>query len=195
MNNNWHLPYDHSGKWQSNIPSIFNPSSKITFYQLVAEMTLWNRESYLKGHIKLSRGPGWSKAISGQVRSLCQQSVVLCNYFPFILDEPLVCVAFKNFFRNTRCMKIGAFKKNRLNKKGNLNISQAEKDVVNGIRAELDKLIKQRDTFKNVVAKTIEKKANEEIKFQSGNNSGGKMNVGSLLSLEKKLFSINEKPN
>src|SRR6185312_9902712 len=101
-------------------------------------------------------GKQWYHSIARDVRSLNQQTPVLCNYFPHPDDEPLVIVAFKNFFRQNRVVKIGGFKKTRIVTKGArevINISQDEKDVVLGVANELERLLKQRDSFVSVIPK------------------------------------------
>jgi len=117
-----------------------NPMSTITFPQLVAEMVFFNRSTYIKTYPKIQKGSGWTKGIESQYRSVIQQCYNLCNYFPKADDNKLVELSFRNFFRNNRCMAIGAYRKTRLTKNNKINISQAEKDVIKGITYELEKL-------------------------------------------------------
>jgi hypothetical protein len=182
------LPYNHAGKWQKNIQSIFNPDSKITWVQFIMEMVVYNRTRYLKNYPVILKGPRWSHTIANQIRALSQQSSALVNYFPHIEDEPLVAVAFKNVFRNNRVIKIGQFRKARVKKTGNSNITKDEKDIILAVTKELERLIKQRDTFKNAISKSLEEKPKniQDVKFgyRSKAIKGG---LGSLIELENKL--------
>lgn len=145
-----HVPYSHN--YKKVFDSIFNPQDKITFPQFVAEMVIFNRERFIKDFQKIQRGPGWSKQLSRIVRGLVQQAGVVCNYFPDINEDPLVEQAFRSFFRNNRVFKIGQYRKTRVKKDGKLNITQDEKDIINGINAEYQKLLKKRNIFKEVRA-------------------------------------------
>lgn len=189
MDINWFdLPYSHN--WKKNVQSIFDPNSKITFPQFIMEMVLFNRERYWGKFPKIPRGQGWSNALMKQVRQLIQQSTTLCNYFPHVDNDPLVDVAFRNFFRNNRVTKIGQYRKTRYTIKGDRkvsNITQDEKDVINGVMFEYNKLIKQRDTFINT--KPTEIKDPATIKFDTQNNNSGKKSLNNLLELEKRLLN------
>lgn len=177
------LPYQHT--YQKNLQSIFDPNAKITAPQFISEMLIWNREHYIKSHPKLPRGEGWSRSIVTQFVKLVQQATALLNYFPHIQDEPLVLVAFKNVFRNHAVMKIGGFRKVRVTKEGKINITKEEKAIVTMIEEELNRLIKQRDSFKVVAEKQIQKNP-EQTTFKTTVGSS-KKNFKSLLDLESKL--------
>lgn len=176
-------PYSH--KWHKIHVSIMNPIAKITFPQYIMEMAVYNRTKFLKTFPKIQKGPKWSQQIAKQVRQLCQQASVICNYFPHPDDEPLVVVSFRNFFRTNRTTKIGAFRKARINKTGKSNITIDEKDVVTGITKELKRLQKQRDMFKTV----LKDKDLDEIKFKTNHGTIRKDNKQSILELEKELFN------
>jgi hypothetical protein len=150
-------------------------------------MILFNREQYINSFQKLPRGPGWSNAIQRQVRSLVQQAIVVCNYFPDIKTEPLVIVAFKSFIKNNRVFKIGQYRKTRITKQGKVNITQDEKDVVKGISKELDKLISARDCTKSVVEE-IKIPEQKQVSFATNRNKQtSKSNLLSLMELENKI--------
>lgn len=175
------VPYSHS--YKKVFDSIFNPQDKITFPQFVAEMVIFNRERFIKSFQKLDRGPGWSNQISRTVRGLVQQATVVCNHFPSIEEEPLVEEAFKSFFRNNRVFKIGQYRKTRVSKTGKLNITQDEKDVIKGIKAEYDKLTKKRQVFKEVRAK--EEPQKEKIVSRYANKPKGVLD--DILAMEASL--------
>lgn len=171
------LPYDHKGRWQANIESIMNPGQKITWPQFISEMVCYNRTRYWTTYKDVKRGNDWHKSIPKQVRDLVQQSYVLCNYFPHPADEPLVIVAFKNVFRNFATTKIGQFRKVRVTKTGKQNITQDEKDVITAVNKELERLIEQRNVFKEAIqiAKVqSEGQKTGEIKFDTGTKKSRK---------------------
>ena len=180
----WKKKPKYNHKWRKIYTSIMDPTAKITFPQYIMEMVIYNRMRFLKTFPKIHRGPGWSQQIAKQVRQLCQQSSTICNYFPHPDEEPLVIASFRNFFRNNRAMKIGAFRKARINKNGKCNITNDEKDIVVGVTKELERLQKQRDIFKTVV----KKQNNGEIKFKTNHGSLKKDKKKNVLELEKKLF-------
>lgn len=180
------LPYDHSGRWHKKYDSILNPNGqKITWPQFITECIIYFRTKLLKNYSDVKIGPNWHQPITKDVRQLNQQAAIICNYFKHPDDEPLVIVAFKNWFRNHKPLKMGQFRKNRISTKNGrqvLNIDQAEKDVILGVSCELERLIKQRDLFKNTV-KTIDT-TNKPIKFQYNT---GQSSLSKLLEIEKKL--------
>lgn len=183
------LPYDHSGRWGKNVESIMNPNSKVTWPQLIAEFVIWFRRQLIKDYKDIKLGPKWSNQIQKQVRSLNQQASVLCNYFPHPNDEPLVKVAFKNYFRKFKPLKIGQFRKVRFTKKNNRevsNITQDEKDIVIGIKTELDRLIKQREQFKVVATKEIKKEEKVTFKTSSSGKSGS---LAQILKMENEIIN------
>lgn len=180
------VPYSH--KYPKAFTSIFNPQSKITFPQFVAEMVIFNRARFIKDFPKIEKGPGWSKQISKVVRGLVQQATVVCNYFPDINEDPLVEEAFKNFFRNNRVFKIGQYRKVRVTKAGKLNITQDEKDIINGIDAEYKKLVKKRQIFREV--RTVDEP--QKTKIVSKYSSKSKGVLDDILEMEKSLERIED---
>lgn len=194
----WKIPpYSHS--WSKNIDSVMNPlGSKITFPQFVVEMLIYNRCKYIKSFPKIVRGEGWSNAISKQIRGLCQQAYLICNFFPHPQEENLVTVAFKNVFRNQMVFKIGQFRKVRIYKDGKLNITQDEKDIIMAVSAEFNNLKSARDSLKAVTQgfkpnfsnfdKNDENLKEKDIKFRKVDDiqvSGGKKSLGDLMKIEK----------
>jgi hypothetical protein len=187
-NTDWkNLPFDHSGRWQKKIDSIMNPGTKITWPQFVAEMIIYWRTRFIKDYQDITIGPDWYKPIMKHVRDLNQQSTVICNYFPHPDDEPMVTVAFKNWFRKNRPMKIGRFRKTRIKPNGSLNITQDEKDVIYGVQSELDRLIKQR----SIISSDVKKRpapSNDTVQYDTtGPQRKNKNNLRYLLDLEKKM--------
>ena len=144
-------PFDHKGRWKKIVKSIMNTEALTTFPQFVSEMVLFNMDRFLKDFPPITRGKGWSSSIPDKVRKISQQAYVICNYFPHPDDEPLVPVAFKNYFRQNQVCTIGGFRKVRIKKNGSCNVTQAEKDVVTGVQHELSRLIKQRSIMSVVV--------------------------------------------
>lgn len=152
------LPYNHSGSWEKNMDSIMSPGTKVTWPQLIAEFVIYWRTKYIDSYKGIKQGEGWYRSIAAQVRKLNQQASVICNYFPHPNDEPMVIVAFRNWFRNNRTMKIGQFRKVRSTTKNGktvVNITQDEKDTVYGLKTEFDKIIKQRKAFLDAVPDDI----------------------------------------
>lgn len=170
------LPYDHAGRWQKNMDSVMNPGTKVTWPQLIVEFVVYWRSKYIDSYKTIQRGANWYRSIAREVRNLNQQACVLCNYFPHPTDEPLVLLAIKNWFRDRRVMKIGRYRKVRVTSDGKINITQDEKDIVYGIKAELDKLIKQRSVFINVKPQEVK----TDIKFRTNNNLQKNTNLRSL---------------
>jgi hypothetical protein len=187
------LPHDHSGTWEKKYDSIMAPGEKVTWPQLIAEFVVYWRTRLLPQYPEVPKGKGWSKNISGQVRNLNHQASVICNYFPHPDSEPLVIYATKKFFRTVRPLTIGGYRKNRVNAKGKLIVTQAEKDIVLGIQAELDRALKTRNVYQD--AKPTEVKAPQDITFETAKRVTKKNNLAYLLSLEKQVKSqqtINE---
>lgn len=148
--NFYEVPYNHAGTWERDIDSIMNPGTKVTWPNFIVECIIYWRIKLIKDYPKVTKGPGWSKIISGQVRRLAQQVHVLVNYFEHPSQEPLVVVAFKNYLRQNRVTTVGGYRKVRyktINDRKVLNISKAEKDFINGVAAELNRLKKQRESF------------------------------------------------
>jgi hypothetical protein len=172
-----------------------NPGSKVTWPQYVAEMVIYWRTQFIKDYKDIQRGQDWHKTIQKPVRDLNQQAAVICNYFEHPNKEPLVAVAFRNFFRKTKPMKIGQFRKVRFTEKNGRrvsNITQDEKDVVTGINAELNRLIIQRDMFIAATPKSKDPlKSQEEIKFKTTGSSKKKGGLGNILALEQQLKKDN----
>ena len=129
-----------------------NPISKCTLPHLIAEWVIDTRSKFIKTFPNIKRGHGWSTAISRQVRGLCQQASVLCNYFDHPDDDRIVYAAFKNYFTKNRIFKIGQYRKVRLSKEGKINITQDEKDVVKGILMEY-MYLKNKYTNDNIIQK------------------------------------------
>lgn len=153
------VPYNHSGRWHKKFDSIFAPEEKVTWPQYISECVVFWRIKLLKDHPQVTRGKGWSKSIQREFRMLVQQASVVCNFFPHPDDEPLVIYSVKKFLRERRVCSLGGFRKYRtkVSKAGNevLTITQAEKDVINGIQYELDKVVKARNIIK-AIEKPIE---------------------------------------
>lgn len=183
------VPYNHSGRWEKIYDSIMAPGEKCTWPQFIVEMVIYWRSRLIPDFPAITKGKGWSKSIAGQVRRLEQQAAVICNYFPHPQDEPLVVYAVKKYFRTNRITSIGGFRKNRVKVTGGKEkclVSQAEKDVVLGIQAELDQALKLRSTYEQV--KPSEPKQPHEVTFETAKRTTPKKNsVAYLLSLEKQL--------
>lgn len=179
-------PYNHK-TWPKDQKSIMNPNARVTWPQFIAEMVVWNRTRIINEYKQIKMGEGWSNAISDKVRKLVQQAYAICNYFPHPNEEPLVYVAFKNFFRNNRVLKIGQFRK------GRKSITQDEKDVVKGVMVELDKLLKQRNVFAESTEKIIQEDPSKEKTFRTEQTTAKPKNsLSALLELERKLASKKE---
>lgn len=187
-NINWfELPYSHS--WEKNVDSIMNPGSKVTWPQYVAEMVIYWRTQIIKDYKEIKRGPGWYKTIPKVVRDLNQQASVICNYFPHINDEPLVAVAFRNYFRRTHTLKIGQFRKVRFTEKNGrkiLNITQDEKTIIIGITAELERLLEQRNIFAKASEKVKAQAEKKDVSFKTTTSTPKKGSLASILALEQK---------
>lgn len=136
----------------------------------------------MKDYKEIKYGEGWYLPIQTQVRHLNQQSHSICNYFPHPDDEPLVIAAFKNVFRKLRPLSIGGFRKTRQTKNGKLNITQAEKDIIIAIECELERLIAQRDIFKDVVP--VVTQSNQGIVFSTDKPTNRVKNPISIINLE-----------
>jgi hypothetical protein len=165
-----------------------NPDEKITWPQLIAEFVIFFRTRMIKNYPKVSKGKGWSSQIQKQVRDLNQQATVICNYFPHPDDEPLVVYAVKKYFREHKPLKIGQFRKARLSSKGgkeHLTITQAEKDVVLGINAELMKVIKSREQFNSIKIQPEDDRKPRTFDAQHNRHKRG--NLTYLLEMEKEL--------
>lgn len=142
---NWFdLPYNHCGTWKQVIISVMDPNGKVTWPQFIVELVIVSRRKFIPKYRDIKLGRGWSREISGEVRKLVQQATVLCNYFEHPDKDPLVRAAFLKYFREHTPMKIGQYRKTRYKMLGNgrkvCTITQDEKDIVNGIYAEFEKL-------------------------------------------------------
>ena len=177
----YNVPYDHSGRWDKNEKSIFNPGTFVTWPQFLAECVIWWRSKLIKDFPKITYGKGWSNAISGQYKRLIQQMYQLCNYFPHPEDDKLVRVSFKNYIRKNRVTQVGSYRKNRITKDGKLNISDAEKDFVKGVEHEFNQLKKQRESLYNEM-NNIPQKTKDQIKFRTKKTS--KNNINKLMDME-----------
>lgn len=178
-------PYEHSGTWHKKFPSIMNPNGdKITFPQLIAEYVVYCRMQVLKSYQDITYGPDWYKPIMKDIRSLNQQACAICNYFPHPDQEPLVVVAVKNIFRKQRPLTIGGFRKSRVTKNGKINITQGEKDILTAIQYELERLIKQRNVFSDIVHQIEAKK---DPTFNSNKGYGKNTNIAALIKAEEKI--------
>lgn len=162
------LPFSH--KWEKTYTSLFDPNSKITFPQLVAEMLIWCLSKWAEPYKSIKKGPGWSTSISKQVRNINQQSYIICNHFPNPADDPLVEIAFKNFFRKHRPNSIGQARKT------DKSVTKVEKDTIKAIKHEYETLKAERDRIQIAAEKQkpIEEKPIEQIKFRI-NNSKNRM--------------------
>ena len=184
------LPYDHKGRWEKNYDSILAPGEKVTWPQFIVEMVIYWRKKIIKGYPEIKMGKGWSRPIQTQVRNLEHQAAVICNYFPHPQDEPLVVYAVKKYFRTNRPLKLGGFRKNRfkINEKTgreSTTISQTEKDIVLGIRNELDKVLATRNVYHEITP--VEPKKPHEITFGPAKRPVKKAGLSYLLSLEKQI--------
>ena len=198
MSINWkdHPFYNHEGRWVKKYQSIMDPMSKVTWPQLIAEFVVYWRIRCLKDYPKVNKGKGWSNSIQKQVRDLNQQAAAICGYFPHPDDEPLVLYAVKKYFREHKPLKIGQFRKVRtFTKNGRecLNITQAEKDVVLGINAELMKVMKTRDSFSIAAPATDSEKINTFNTNATSSKKKGSLSF--LIELEKELKAqqVNDK--
>jgi len=142
----------------------------------------------LKDYKDIVFGPDWYVPIQKQVRALNQQAYTICNYFPHPDDEPLVIVAFKNIFRKQRPLTIGAFRKVRQTKNGKINITQAEKDILSALQYELDRLIKQRNLFTDIIPKE-NKTVKENVTFSSAKSYAKNKGLKALMNAEQKIKS------
>ncbi len=188
--NEWPF-YNHENRWVKKYQSIMDPTSKVTWPQLIAEFVIFFRKRYIKGYPDVPTGKGWSQAIQKQVRDLNQQASIICAYFPHPDDEPLVVHAVKKYFRENKPLKIGKCRRIRIIKNKNrekVNISQAEKDVVLGINHELMKAIKARNICSEVIIPVTTEESKEKTfntqEFAHGKKRG---NLSYLLELEKQL--------
>jgi hypothetical protein len=186
------LPFDHAGRWEKKVDSLFAPGEKVTWPQFIAEMVIFWRSRYLKDFPKIEKGKGWSRPIQKIVRDLNQQAAVICNYFPHPDDEPLVVYAVKKYFRTHKPLKIGRVRKSRVTKTGGrerVNITQSEKDVVLGINAELMKVLETREVF-NKATPSEPKKEPEKVTFAASTASKPKRgSLAYLVALEQQLKS------
>ncbi len=191
MKMDWaNLPYQHES-WSKNIPSIMAPGEKVTWPQFIAEMVIYWRSKIIKDFPKIKMGKGWSGSIQKQVRELNQQATVLCNYFPDPVSEPLVIYAFKKYFKERRPLKIGRYRKNRVNKKGNIGITQDEKDIVLGLTAELKTVMETRESFNKVDPAPAKEQNPQEITFNTQTSvvAKRKNTLASLMEMEKQIKS------
>lgn len=186
VNINWteDLPFNHKGKWQADQDSIMSPGTKITFPQFIMEMVIYNMSKYLKDFPKISKGPQWSLDIPDKVKKITQQAYNVCNYFPHPIEEPLVTVAFKNYFRNNRVFTIGQYRKTRFTKAGKCNITDAEKNIVKGVQKELDRLINQRDILKST-NDTVSVDVSKTPKFRTQLKTSKKLDIFEALKNEQ----------
>lgn len=135
---NWKvLPYNHSGKWEKKFDSIMSPGEKVNWPQYLVELIIVNRAKIFDEY-KVTKGKGWSKPLSKQVRSLQQQIYVILNYFPHPDEEDIVYKTFLTYFKKYKPLKIGQFRKYRtatdkVSKKEYCNITQCEKDTIKGL--------------------------------------------------------------
>jgi hypothetical protein len=191
------LPYNHAGKWEKKYESILAPREKVTWPQFIVEMVIYWRKKFIKNYPEIKIGKGWSRPIQTQVRNLEHQASVICNYFPHPDQEPLVIYAVKKYFRTAKPLKLGGFRKNRVavNKetgRENLTICQAEKDVVLGIKNELDKALAMRNVYQE--AKPTEVKSPQNVTFGPAKRPAKKAGLSYLVALEKQLKS-EQKPS
>lgn len=190
MNINWfeEPPYQHEG-WPKNLDSIMNPNGgKVTWPQLLSEYVIFWRKKLLPNYKDIPMGADWYKTISAPVRQLNQQTNNILRYFPHIKDEPLTIVAFKNWCRKNRPLTFGGYRKTRVNKQGKCLVTQAEKDVVIGVWAELEVLIKQRNILSEVAKKNPIKPREELLKvFKSESVKPSEGSIAYLIELENKL--------
>lgn len=166
------IPFNHT-EWTRKYKSIMNPSGQVTWPQLLMEMIIYNRRKYIAKYKELALGPGWSKAIGGEIRRLTQQSYQICNFFANPNNDPLVEVAIRNFVNKTNCLTYGCVKKNG-------EITQQAKDFINGVECELNKL-KQKVT----ITKTTE--APKPIQIAATFPNKNKNSLESILELEKRI--------
>lgn len=179
------LPYNHVGRWNKCVVSIFNPIEKITWPQYLAELIIQNRAKVIKTFQKIKIGPGWSNSVRSQYRSLIQQAYCICNYFPHPDDDPLIYIAFQNYIKNNRVLKIGQYRKVRVSKSGKINITDAEQDIVLGITCELERLKESVPITTSTASKsTVVTKDNVEFKTHTVQKSG---RFGALLDIEQEL--------
>jgi hypothetical protein len=168
-------PYNHAGRWSKKFDSIFCPGDKITFPQYVTEMLVWCLSTWAEPYKSIKKGPGWSTAVSKQIRSISQQSYHICNHFPHPDDDKLVVLAFRNYFRKHKPNTIGRYRKT------DKSATKAEKDTINAINFEYKTLKSQEEKITNSAPtqqEPIEQKAIEDIKFRS---STGKSKLKAFL--------------
>jgi hypothetical protein len=185
MKIDWNKIYNHE-EWSKDQVSIMNPLAKVTWPQFIAEMVVWNRTKIISSYKNIQRGPGWSSAIPSDVRKLIQQAYAIANCFPHPKNEPLVYVAFKNYFRNHRVLKIGQLRKTRI-KDNKLMITKEEKDIIVGVTAELNRLMAQRDIFVNTKPTEPPVVSTEPTTFRTENQNQQKSSLSNLLALEQKI--------
>lgn len=189
------LPYDHSGKWEKKYDSIMSPGTKVTWPQFIVEMVIYWRSRILKDYPKVTKGKGWSRPIATQVRNLEHQAAVICNYFPHPDSEPLVIYAVKKYFRENKPLKLGGFRKNRTTVKESgresSTVTQAEKDIVIGIQAELDKVLASRNLYTET--KPPEARHPSEIRFETTRKPSKKSALAYALALEKQIKADSQK--
>lgn len=168
-------PYKH-GKWTARFKPVMNSSpgaKNITFPQFIVEMVVFFRSKLLKDWKHVKRGPDWHKNIGTQVRNLNYQANFILNWFPHPDEEPLVEVAFRNYFKLNRTCAIGGYVKNKK------KLSQQEKEVIKGVWSELSRLQSRRSQMCSLSDKEkqyIENlKNNSNIKFRTKSVKPNKM--------------------
>jgi hypothetical protein len=175
------LPYDHKGRWKKSIKSILDPNGLVTWPQYIVEMVIWCRKQVFDEYRGII-GKNWSDKIAKQVRQLEYQAAVICNHFPHPEDEPLVVQAFKNHFRRVKPLSIGGYRKNRQ------NITQYEKDLVLGVRSELEKLRAQKKIHASSPAVAAEEPVKTPQTTSSHTNSPIAPKPKTILEIEKELW-------
>jgi hypothetical protein len=171
------LPFDHSGRWSKTVNSPMNPGAKITWPQFIMEAIVINRRKYWRvpKWQSIRMGDGWSKAISKDIRGLCQQTSALCNYFPHPDDDLAVKEGFLHYLRTFRPTKIGQFRKHRK------SITQDEKDFVVGVTEQIEKARKarpQETTKKEEETKPVELKVGPVNSLLSHKTKSKKKTLG-----------------
>jgi hypothetical protein len=109
----------------------------ITFPQYIAEIVVYCRCQILDDWKGIRRGPDWWKQIPTDVRKLVQEAYNICSVFDDPDDNPMVKTAFRNFFRRSKPLTLGKYLT------GKKEFTAKAKDVITGVRHELNFLIKK----------------------------------------------------
>ncbi|TXT66090.1 MAG: hypothetical protein BAJALOKI3v1_50090 [Promethearchaeota archaeon] len=182
---NWSNPkWDHAGKLPKEFDSLFNPGSKITWTQYIAELIIKNRVKYIKSYPKITIGNNWYHPINAEVRKLCQSASYIIKFFPHYKDNSSVIPAFRRYITSKPVFKLGMPKKSLVKKNGKANITQHEKDIILGVWSyikDIESVKSKADIVDNKVCKK------DSIKFDTGSVGKKKSGIRNLRNIEDGL--------